>query len=465
MSLPTRGDSNASTARGPCHQDRASATTRGGLTRLPCRQRRGCVATPEQPIRGTPLPDEDTTPTPSPTVRELVLMQEDPREQTRTSAMVEMANRTLRDLRRPAGKVTSQTISTPSPRSGEGIQGTPPPDDSEGVETLDRLIVTPLAWDRNQTPSTPSTEVAQSLDEARDRDELIVSPLPCTEGNWMSYASYFSPVSPNLMGYSPGPTTGETEGRGVIEPEEEAPQTTRRAPGPLEGNGRPVPLIGAPGINQSHKGVTDRGLGVRQGPSCSRGTDCRLNTADKRTAEHPPPAQPTHTNRGTAPLQQNRSGPITRAPDTINRANQQAEVMTPQKAWQRRQREKRQRGQGAESIERPEGPPQAGQRNRTITRMATLQRRYNNSPRQCMDAIRHSPPVLRCEVPIEAVNTYFAAKLAPTQVLKVMACAAITLELAYSLVYWLKFTVDVLKSSMRFAYVLVLKHRQYDQTV
>ena len=26
-----------------------------------------------------------------------------------------------------------------------------------------------------------------------------------------------------------------------------------------------------------------------------------------------------------------------------------------------------------------------------------------------------------------------------------MACAAITLELAYSLVYWLKFTVDVLK--------------------
>ncbi|KAL5510167.1 hypothetical protein EMCRGX_G005664 [Ephydatia muelleri] len=46
-----------------------------------------------------------------------------------------------------------------------------------------------------------------------------------------------------------------------------------------------------------------------------------------------------------------------------------------------------------------------------------------------------------------------------------MACAAITLELAYSLVYWLKFTVDVLKSSMRFAYVLVLKHRQYDQTV
>ena len=221
MSLPTRGDSNASTARGPCHQDRASATTRGGLTRLPCRQRRGGVATPEQPIRGTPLPDEDTTPTPSPTVRELVLMQEDPREQTRTSAMVEMANRTLMDLRRPAGKVTSQTISTPSPRSGEGIQGTPPPDDSEGVETLDRLIVTPLAWDRNQTPSTPSTEVAQSLDEARDRDELIVSPLPCTEGNWMSYASYFSPVSPNLMGYSPGPTTGETEGRGVIEPEEE----------------------------------------------------------------------------------------------------------------------------------------------------------------------------------------------------------------------------------------------------
>ncbi|KAL5509835.1 hypothetical protein EMCRGX_G005271 [Ephydatia muelleri] len=266
-------------------------------------------------------------------VRELVLMQEDPREQTRTSAIVKMANRTLRDLRRPQGKVTSQTISTPSPRSGEGIQGTPPPDDSEGVETLDRLIVTrPLAWDRNQTPSTPSTEVAQSLDEARDRDELIVSPLPCTEGNWMSYASYFSPVSPNLMGYSPGPTTGETEGRGVIEPEEEGPHGVRIWRGGQQ-----------------------------------------------------------------------------------NWANQRAEVMTPQKAWQRRQREKRQRGQGAESIERPEGPPQAGQRNRTITRMANLQRRYNNSPRQCMDAIRHSPPVLRCEVPIEAVNTYFAAKLAPTQ--------------------------------------------------
>ena len=102
------------------------------------------------------------------------------------------------------------------------------------------------------------------------------------------------------------------------------------------------------------------------------------------------------------------------------------EVNTPQKAWKRRQRNKRGGGrqgqgretsQGTESEERPRGPTQAGQtqRNRTITRMANLQRRYNDSPKQCMEAIRHTPPTPRCEVPIEAVNAHFAAKLAPAQ--------------------------------------------------
>ena len=67
------------------------------------------------------------------------------------------------------------------------------------------------------------------------------------------------------------------------------------------------------------------------------------------------------------------------------------EVNTPQKGWKRRQRNKRGGGrqgqgretsQGTESEERPRGPTQAGQiqRNRTITRMANLQRRYNDSP-------------------------------------------------------------------------------------
>ena len=55
-------------------------------------------------------------------------------------------------------------------------------------------------------------------------------------------------------------------------------------------------------------------------------------------------------------------------------------------------------------------------RNRTIMRMANLQRLYNRSPRKCMDRVRKSPPPLRCQVPVAEVDTFFKAKyLAPPE--------------------------------------------------
>ena len=86
----------------------------------PTGQHRGGAATPEQPLEGPPhLPtggDTESTPTPSPTVRD-ILRQEDPGERTRPSAAVEMANWALRILGLPAGEEGgNQTVMTTSPQ-------------------------------------------------------------------------------------------------------------------------------------------------------------------------------------------------------------------------------------------------------------------------------------------------------------------------------------------------------------
>ena len=83
---------------------------------------------------------------------------------------------------------------------------------------------------------------------------------------------------------------------------------------------------------------------------------------------------------------------------------------SPQQAWGRRQTQRRQRGN-----QDGQGPPPHTGRNRTITRMANLQRLYNSSPKECIDSIRHNPPPLRCEVPKEDVERYFREKLQPPE--------------------------------------------------
>ena len=103
-------------------------------------------------------------------------------------------------------------------------------------------------------------------------------------------------------------------------------------------------------------------------------------------------------------------------------AYERSKENTPQRAWARRQGQKRGQRQGPGNGTDQEGEPntegrsQRGQgRNKTITRMANLQRSYNTSPKKCMDAIRHTPPALRCDVPIGVVSTFFTAKLLAPQ--------------------------------------------------
>ena len=87
-----------------------------------------------------------------------------------------------------------------------------------------------------------------------------------------------------------------------------------------------------------------------------------------------------------------------------NWAYARAKSDSPQQGWARRQAQRGNRGGEWEAT-------QPG-RNRTITRMANLQRNYNRSPQKCMEAIRHTPPPPRCEVPIEVVSEYYKTKLA-----------------------------------------------------
>lgn len=87
-----------------------------------------------------------------------------------------------------------------------------------------------------------------------------------------------------------------------------------------------------------------------------------------------------------------------------NWAYARAKSDSPQQGWARRQAQRGNRGGEWEAT-------QPG-RNRTITRMANLQRNYNRSPKKCMEAIRHTPPPPRCEVPIEVVSEYYKTKLA-----------------------------------------------------
>ena len=91
---------------------------------------------------------------------------------------------------------------------------------------------------------------------------------------------------------------------------------------------------------------------------------------------------------------------------------------SPQQTWGRRQAQRRNRGDnppGGRENQDGQGPPPHTGRNRTITRMANLQRQYNSSPKECMDSIRHTPPSLRCEVPKEEVERYFGEKLKPPE--------------------------------------------------
>ena len=94
-------------------------------------------------------------------------------------------------------------------------------------------------------------------------------------------------------------------------------------------------------------------------------------------------------------------------------AFERSKMDSPKTAWKRRQGQKRRRFQGMDGGgERPQG---GSGRNRTISRMANLQRNYNSSPKKCMDAIRHAPPPPRCEIPIEDVSNHYKAKLAVPQ--------------------------------------------------
>ena len=98
-------------------------------------------------------------------------------------------------------------------------------------------------------------------------------------------------------------------------------------------------------------------------------------------------------------------------------SSEREKTYSPQQAWARRQSQKRRKNasqQGQERGESPEtnpdvGGPQTG-RNRTITRMANLQRLYNRAPRKCMDSVRKSPQPQRCEVPVEEVDRFFRSK-------------------------------------------------------
>ena len=71
---------------------------------------------------------------------------------------------------------------------------------------------------------------------------------------------------------------------------------------------------------------------------------------------------------------------------------------SPQQAWSRRQTQKSQRNrgpveQGSSRVREGEAEEEGAQhgRNRSITKMANLQRLHNRAPRKCMESIRHSP--------------------------------------------------------------------------
>ena len=56
-------------------------------------------------------------------------------------------------------------------------------------------------------------------------------------------------------------------------------------------------------------------------------------------------------------------------------------------------------------------------RNRSITKMANLQRLYNRAPRKCIKRIRHSPQPKRCKVPVMEVERFFKSKYEAPEVI------------------------------------------------
>eukprot|EP00731_Ephydatia_muelleri_P013824 Em0007g1134a len=217
LELPTQ------TPPTPC-----SSVSTGGSTPpsayTPNGQQRESVATPtsEHTLHDSPPPfGEHTVSAPSPSLSDLMSRQDDPGEQPRTSAMVDMANRVLRVLRRPAEEMGvaekgSQSLSTPSgqPRDRIPSNNTTLPADSEVVEILNQLLETPMTWER-EPANGPEEEVLTNFDlgDAPDWEELPPSPQPCTEENNTPCVTGwpFSPVSPTAIGYSPVTNTEETE--------------------------------------------------------------------------------------------------------------------------------------------------------------------------------------------------------------------------------------------------------------
>ena len=74
-------------------------------------------------------------------------------------------------------------------------------------------------------------------------------------------------------------------------------------------------------------------------------------------------------------------------------------------------------GHSEDELDSEERSQRVRGRNRTISRMANLQRNYNTSPRRCMVSITHSPPPMRCEIPIGDVSNYYMIKLSAPQAL------------------------------------------------
>ena len=91
---------------------------------------------------------------------------------------------------------------------------------------------------------------------------------------------------------------------------------------------------------------------------------------------------------------------------------------SPQQAWSRRQAQRSQVGQGS-SRGREEDSDEGAQpgRNRSITKMANLQRLYNRAPRKCIKRIRHSPQPKRCKVPVMEVERFFKSKYEAPEVI------------------------------------------------
>ena len=83
------------------------------LPSTPNRQHLDSVAASDEPSQGSPVsPPVGHMSTPSPSLSDLIRRKDDSGEQP-ASAAVEMANRALRNLRRPLGEVDSQPLSTP----------------------------------------------------------------------------------------------------------------------------------------------------------------------------------------------------------------------------------------------------------------------------------------------------------------------------------------------------------------